>query len=84
MLNTSFIERLIATFRSRLALLVRRTRHLARKESKVQAAVYLVGTVYNILHLWHPVQGFAVVGSGPARLGPGGPQGLEESPWRIA
>jgi len=46
-LNTAFIERLNATFRSRLALLVRRTRHLARKVERVEAAVYLVGTVYN-------------------------------------
>lgn len=46
-LNTSFIERLLATFRSRVALLVRRTRHLARKEEVVLAATYLVGTVYN-------------------------------------
>lgn len=44
-LNPSFIERLIATFRSRLALLARRTRHLARKEGKGLAAIYLVGTV---------------------------------------
>jgi len=46
-LNTAFIERLNATFRSRLALLVRRTRHLARKVDRVEAAIYLVGTVYN-------------------------------------
>lgn len=46
-LNTAFIERLIATFRSRVALLVRRTRHLARKEELMLAATYLVGTVYN-------------------------------------
>lgn len=46
-LNTAFIERLNATFRSRLALLVRRTRHLARRPERVEAAVYLVGCVYN-------------------------------------
>ena len=46
-LNTAFIERLNATFRSRLALLVRRTRHLARKMDRVEAALYLVGCVYN-------------------------------------
>ncbi|MGB9870884.1 MAG: hypothetical protein ACPLYD_04405 [Anaerolineae bacterium] len=46
-LNTAFIERLIATFRSRVALLVRRTRHLARKIERVEGAVYWVGTVYN-------------------------------------
>jgi transposase-like protein len=46
-LNTAFIERLNATFRSRLALLVRRTRHLARRPERVEAAIYLVGCVYN-------------------------------------
>jgi len=46
-LNTAFIERLNATFRSRLALLVRRTRHLARRPERVETAVYLVGCVYN-------------------------------------
>ncbi len=46
-LNTAFIERLNATFRSRLALLVRRTRHLARKADRVEAALYLLGCVYN-------------------------------------
>lgn len=46
-LNTAFIERLNATFRSRLALLVRRTRHLACKIERVEAAIYLVGCVYN-------------------------------------
>lgn len=46
-LNTAFIERLTATFRSRLSLLVRRTRHLVRRPERVEAAVYLVGCVYN-------------------------------------
>lgn len=46
-LNTAFIERLNATFRARLALLVRRTRGLARQQSALQAGMYLVGTVYN-------------------------------------
>jgi len=46
-LNTAFIERLNGTFRSRLALLVRRTHHLARRLDRVEAAIYLVGCVYN-------------------------------------
>jgi len=46
-LNTAFIERLNGTFRSRLSLLVRRTRHLARRPERVEKAVYLVGCVYN-------------------------------------
>src|SRR4051794_5875660 len=46
-LNTSYIERLNGTFRERLAGLGRRTRHLLRKETTLNAGMYLVGTVYN-------------------------------------
>jgi len=46
-LNTAFIERLNATFRSRLFCLVRRTRSVARRHRLLQTGVYLVGTVYN-------------------------------------
>lgn len=45
--NTAYIERLNATFRSRLAPLTRRTRSLARKEETLRAGMYLVGCVYN-------------------------------------
>lgn len=46
-LNTSFIERLNATFRSCLFALVRRTRHLARRTQTLDSGMYLIGTVYN-------------------------------------
>jgi hypothetical protein len=46
-LNTAFIERLNATFRSRLSGLGRRTRSLARRRRLLQAGVFLMGTVYN-------------------------------------
>lgn len=46
-LNTAYIERLNATFRARLAVLVRRTRGSARRHSRLHAGMYLVGTVYN-------------------------------------
>lgn len=46
-INTAFIERLNATFRARLAPLVRRGRALPRQQPQLHAAVYLVGTVYN-------------------------------------
>lgn len=46
-LNTAYIERLNATFRARLAALVRRTRGLARRHRRLHAGMYLVGTVYN-------------------------------------
>ncbi len=46
-INTAYIERLNATFRSRLVGLVRRGRCLARQLTTLQHGVYLVGTVYN-------------------------------------
>ena len=46
-INTSYIERINATFRQRLAPLARKSRHLAQKESTLQAGIYLVGCFYN-------------------------------------
>jgi transposase-like protein/IS1 family transposase len=46
-LNTAFIERLNATFRERLASLTRRCRHAARKISRLEAGMWLVGCTYN-------------------------------------
>jgi len=46
-LNTAYIERLNATFRSRLASLVRRTRYGARRQRMLTLGMDLVGTVYN-------------------------------------
>jgi len=46
-INTAYIERLNATFRSRITALIRRGRALARQTSTLHDAMYLVGTVYN-------------------------------------
>jgi hypothetical protein len=46
-LNTAYIERLNGTFRSRLAVLGRRTRRSARRAATLVRGMYLVGTVYN-------------------------------------
>ncbi len=46
-INTAYIERLNATFRARLACLVRRGRHLVQQLPTLHAGVYVVGTVYN-------------------------------------
>lgn len=46
-INTSYIERLNATFRERLASLVRRGRALAKQTQTLQRGMYLVGTIYN-------------------------------------
>jgi hypothetical protein len=47
LINTAFIERLNATFRQRLACLVRRGRALARQVEPLEVGMYLVGCVYN-------------------------------------
>jgi transposase-like protein len=46
-INTAYIERLNATFRARLAVLVRRTRAAARQVATVEAGMWLVGACYN-------------------------------------
>ena len=46
-INTAYVERLNATFRARLAALVRRTRAAARQAAPVEAGLWLVGACYN-------------------------------------
>jgi len=46
-INTAYVERLQATFRSRLAALVRKTRAAVHKQATLEAGMWLVGTVYN-------------------------------------
>lgn len=46
-LNTAYIERLNATFRSALAPLTRRGRAIAHTEATLTAGMYLVGCAYN-------------------------------------
>ena len=46
-INTAYIERLNATFRQRLALLARRSRHLACQPQTVVDGMYIIGVVYN-------------------------------------
>jgi transposase-like protein len=46
-INTAYIERLNATFRSRIAALIRRGRALTRQMATLHDTMYLVGTVYN-------------------------------------
>lgn len=77
-LNTAFIERLNATFRARLALLGRRTRRLGRRPAALEAAVYLLGSVYNFCTLH---QSLSVSGQ-PAT--PAMRAGLTDHCWTIA
>jgi hypothetical protein len=47
-INTAFIERLNATFRSHLAWLSRRTRHLAQQTATLTSGMYVSGCFYNL------------------------------------
>ena len=65
-LNTAYIERLNATFRSRLASLARRSRALLKNPETLTPLDYLMGSVYNFcsehqslrLKLWVGERGF--------------------------
>src|SRR5205823_4192719 len=46
-INTSYIERLNATFRAAVAALTRRGRSLVRDEAVLENGMYLTGCVYN-------------------------------------
>lgn len=46
-IHTAYIERLNATFRSRCAALIRRTRCLGQQDALLTAGVFLVGVVYH-------------------------------------
>jgi transposase-like protein len=46
-INTSYIERLNATFRAAMAALTRRGRRLAHQEEGLEKGMYLTGCVYN-------------------------------------
>ena len=54
--NTAFIERLNATFRQRLAPLVRRCRHAAARLDTLHTSLYLLGTVYNFCTPHHALR----------------------------
>lgn len=49
LINTAYIERLNATFRQRLAPLVRRSRAGVHKHCTLEAGMWLVGTTYNLV-----------------------------------
>ena len=50
-INTAYIERLFATFRARLSICTRRSRHSARHIAVAHAQIYLVGCLYNFCRL---------------------------------
>lgn len=55
-INTAYIERLNATFRSHLSWLTRRSRVLAQQPDTLQAGMFLVGCFYNFCHPHHSLR----------------------------
>jgi transposase-like protein len=80
-LNTAHIERLNATFRARLAVLVRRTRGSARQHRRLHAGMYLVGTVYNFC-TYHA--SLSSTTNAPSRLTPAMAAGLTSHRWSMS
>jgi transposase-like protein len=62
-INTSYIERLNATFRASLAPLVRRGRAIAHTEAALTAGMWLVGCTYNFCWLHASLRQRAPVGA---------------------
>ena len=62
-INTSYIERLNATFRGRLAALVRKGRAIAHTESLLDHGMYLVGCSYNFCYFHDSLRVAAPAGS---------------------
>lgn len=85
-LNTAFIERLNATFRSRLAVLVRRSRALVRNPETLEPLMFLMGCTYNFctehkslrLKLWVGSHGYRWVQRTPAIAA-----GLTDHIWTV-
>lgn len=85
-LNTAFIERLNATFRERLACLTRRCRHAARKVSRLEAGMWLVGCTYNFCWAHHELSRRAAKAQhvkGEVSVTPAMASGLTDHVWSV-
>jgi hypothetical protein len=85
-LNTAFIERLNATFRERLASLTRRCRHAARKISRLEAGMWLVGCTSNFCWPHHELSRRAARAQhrrGEVLITPAMASGLTEHVWSV-
>src|SRR5437660_2739981 len=79
-LNTAFIERLNGTFRERLASLIRKSRHAARRLRALETGMYLIGCTYNFCLVHHELSKTKHVGS-PCT--PAMAAGLTDHVWSI-
>jgi transposase-like protein len=84
-INTAYIERLNATFRSALAPLVRRGRAIAHQQSTLTAGMYLVGCAYNFCWCHRSLRWRAGEGASRQWLGrtPAMAAGLTDHPWSM-
>ena len=84
-INTAYIERLNATFRSRLAPLVRRGRALARTEALLTAGMHVVGCAYNFCWSHDSLRLAAPVGAPTqwVERTPAMVAGLTDHPWTM-
>lgn len=84
-IQTAYIERLNATFRSKLAVLGRRTRNLARQETTLTAGMYLVGCLYNFCWPHRSLRQRAAPGAGRkwAERTPAMAAGLTAHCWTV-
>jgi len=73
-INTAYIERLNATFRARLAVLVRRARATVRRVATLECGMWLVGTVDTFVSAHR-----SVAGQTPAQAA-----GLTDHRWTMA
>ena len=83
MLNTSYIERLNATFRERLASLTRKCRHAVSKEATLHAGIYLIGCSYNFCFIHQELSKSEELGGFGFPCTPAIASGLTDHVWSI-
>lgn len=85
-INTAYIERLNATFRSALAPLARRGRAIAHLETTLTAGMYLVGCAYNFCWCHRSLRWRACEGASRQwrERTPAMAAGLTDHPWTMA
>jgi hypothetical protein len=64
LINTAYIERLNATFRTRMPALVRRTRNLARTTQRIETDLFWTGSVYNFCTIHASLEATPVMAAG--------------------
>ena len=84
-INAAYIERLNATFRAALGVLVRRSRAIAHKGTVLASGMYLVGCAYNFVWPHESLRLPAPEGSSPKWLQrtPAMAAGLTDHAWTI-